>query len=165
MNNLKVLSILAITIICIASCKSNKALVQEEVTTATKEVREVKEEITTTEPLDFLNGLTKANQEDFHNTTMEHDGESIPVYLPDGKRVKGMELVEALTAVDFFPEIYVNKENEIAAYVVRKDIDEDVKVINTKGTMNSEKSREEGAMNDPLEILKKWQKQIRKIPK
>ena len=42
---------------------------------------------------DFLKGLTKANEDDMSDQQIMLDGESIPVYSAEGKRVRGMEMM------------------------------------------------------------------------
>lgn len=170
MNNLFVHTILAIFCIYLASCTSNKTIAQEKTTPVTMEVTEVKEEKSISDPLHFLKGLRKANIEDFRNTEWELDGESIPIYLPDGKRIKGNEMLEALISIEFSPEIYINEDDEVVAYVVRKHTEKDVKMANPLSTMDEELNRmaktdmplskasdiqEEGEMPNQLQMLKK----------
>ena len=83
----------------------------------------------TSENLSFLPGLVKANLSELKNVEMKLDGETIPIYFKDGKRVKGMEMMNALMSGAYSPEPYVNSENEIKAYLLRELSDKEMKSV------------------------------------
>lgn len=69
---------------------------------------------------DYLKGLTKAQEGDInHDEPIMFDGESIPVYTKEGKRVKGMDMMKMMMSGDFTPEPYINKEKEVKVFVLR----------------------------------------------
>lgn len=66
---------------------------------------------------EFLEGLTKMNDEETPQGKLSLDGESIPLYNTMGKRVRGMEMVQTLTSgVDL--EIYKDDAGEIKAIIL-----------------------------------------------
>ena len=86
-----------------------------------------KKQVFSADLLEKLEGLTKgfpaANQE------ITLDGERIPIYQLDGKRVKGMELMDLIMSGDYAPEFYMDDQNEIKICVL-------VKTANTKDKMH-----------------------------
>ena len=66
---------------------------------------------------DFLKGLTKANEDDMSDQQIMLDGESIPVYSADGKRVRGMEMMQLMTSSGISPDFYLYAEKEIRAII------------------------------------------------
>ncbi len=72
-----------------------------------------------------LKGLTKATSEDLSTQKIMLDGESIPIYTVEGKRVRGMEMVQLFTSGDYSPEFYVNKDREIKVAVLRPSTKEE----------------------------------------
>ena len=67
---------------------------------------------------DFLKGLTKANEDDMSDQQIMLDGESIPVYSADGKRVRGMEMMQLMTFSGISPDFYLDAEKEIRAIIL-----------------------------------------------
>ena len=75
---------------------------------------------------DHLNGLKKAGEDDIDpSQKIMFDGESIPVYTVEGKRIKGMEMMELMMSGDYIPEPYINENKEIKAFVLRPSTDEE----------------------------------------
>ena len=52
------------------------------------------------------------------------DGESIPVYLADGKRVRGMEMMQLMTSSGISPDFYLDAEKEIRAIILNVSEDD-----------------------------------------
>jgi len=73
---------------------------------------------TQTVQYDFLKGLTKANEDDMSDQQIMLDGESIPVYSADGKRVRGMEMMQLMTFSGISPDFYLDAEKEIRAIIL-----------------------------------------------
>ncbi|MDB9836330.1 TlpA family protein disulfide reductase [Flavobacteriaceae bacterium] len=60
---------------------------------------------------DFLKGLTKANEDDMSDQQIMLDGESIPVYSAEGKRVRGMEMMMLMTSSAISPDFSAKDMN------------------------------------------------------
>ena len=73
---------------------------------------------------DFLKGLTKANGNDMSDQQIMLDGEGIPVYSADGKRVRGMEMMQLMTSSGVSPDFYLDAENEIKAIILNVSEDD-----------------------------------------
>ena len=67
---------------------------------------------------DFLKGLTKASADDMSDQKIMLDGESIPVYSSEGKRVRGMEMMQLMTSSGISPDFYLDAEKEIKAVIL-----------------------------------------------
>ncbi len=67
---------------------------------------------------DFLKGLTKASAEDLSDQQITLDGESVPVYSAEGKRVRGMEMMQLMTSPGISPDFYLDAEKEIKAVIL-----------------------------------------------
>ena len=67
---------------------------------------------------EYLKGLTKASESDLSDQDIMLDGESIPVYNIDGKRIRGMEMMEAIMSGKYSQDYYVDKNKEIKAMVL-----------------------------------------------
>ncbi len=91
MNYLRMLVIIPVTLHCLGGCTSKRMVVK---TDATK-----------TETMDFLDGLTKANMEDLGDSETMIDGESIPLYLPNGERIRGKKMMDVLMSGEYDPEV------------------------------------------------------------
>lgn len=77
---------------------------------------------------EHLKGLTKAGPNDLDpSKPLKFDGESIPVYTEDGKKLRGMELMQAVMSGDFVPEPYIDERKEVKAIVLRKASEEEKK--------------------------------------
>jgi len=68
---------------------------------------------------EYLKGLTKAPQELLQTKQIALDGESIPIYSTNGKRIRGMEMMEAFTSGEYTPEFYMDAEETIKAVALR----------------------------------------------
>ncbi|KXH83634.1 TlpA family protein disulfide reductase [Chryseobacterium kwangjuense] len=64
---------------------------------------------------DVLKGLKKSEK-----PVRQFDGESIPIYLSGGKRVQGMEMMEAVQSGNYAPEQYEDENGNIKAILFRK---------------------------------------------
>ncbi|NIF07382.1 TlpA family protein disulfide reductase [Chryseobacterium sp. Tr-659] len=64
---------------------------------------------------DVLKGLKKSEK-----PLTSFNGESVPVYLPEGKRVKGMEMMEAVQSGNYDIEQYEDENGNIKAIMFRK---------------------------------------------
>ncbi|WP_223609192.1 TlpA disulfide reductase family protein [Chryseobacterium sp. OSA05B] len=71
---------------------------------------------------DVLKGLTKLDKNELklRSKELQFDGESIPVYLPEGTRVKGMEMMQAIQSDDYNVEFYKNTAGEIKAIYLKQ---------------------------------------------
>lgn len=78
------------------------------------------QETTKIENRDFLKGLTKANGSDLSKKEIKFDGESFPIYTAEGIRIKGIELSNAMNSGNYFPEFYLDRDNEIRAAILEK---------------------------------------------
>ncbi|MDA9262666.1 hypothetical protein N9P64_01015 [bacterium] len=67
---------------------------------------------------DFLKGLTKASAEDLSDQQITLDSESVPVYSAEGKRVRGMEMMQLMTSPGISPDFYLDAEKEIKAVIL-----------------------------------------------
>ncbi len=122
MRNYKLLLLTIVSLLIFEGCTNNKAA--------------------SSKRLSFLPGLTKANLDELKNTEMRLDGETVPIYHMDGKRVQGMEMMTALMSGAYSPDPYVDSENEIKAYVLRKLSDEEM-------TKNKDKIKK---LSEPKEL-------------
>ena len=73
---------------------------------------------------DFLKGLTKANGDDMSDQQIMLDGESILVYSADGKRVRGIEMMQLMTSSGVSPDFYLDAEKEIRAIILKVSEDD-----------------------------------------
>jgi hypothetical protein len=73
---------------------------------------------------DFLKGLIKVNEDDMSDQQIMMDGESIPVYSADGKRVWGMEMIQLMTSSGISPDFYLCVEKEIRAIILNVSEDD-----------------------------------------
>lgn len=79
---------------------------------------------TVTKDFSFLVGLTKATEEDLgEGTELTLDGETIPVYNVDGKRIREMELMEAFFSGEYSPEFYIDTNKDVKAICLRLTTD------------------------------------------
>ena len=67
---------------------------------------------------DFLKGLTKANENEMSDQQIMLDGESIPVYSAEGKRVRDMEMMQLMTSSGVSLDFYLDAEKEIRAIIL-----------------------------------------------
>lgn len=72
-----------------------------------------------------LKGLTKATSKELSTQKIMLDGESIAVYTVEGKRVRGMEMMQFFTSGEYSPEFYMNKNKEIKVAVLRPSTEEE----------------------------------------
>lgn len=68
---------------------------------------------------DYLKGLKKLTKKDSSSKGVQMDGESVPIYDNEGKRLQGEEIMKALISGSYVPEIYVDKNKEPKAIVFR----------------------------------------------
>ncbi len=71
-----------------------------------------------------LKGLTRVEMKDLKQQVML-DGESIPIYSKEGKRVKGMEMMQKISSGDFAMVPYVDKDENLKAIVLRPNTPEE----------------------------------------
>ena len=55
---------------------------------------------------EYLKGLSKATAKELKNQKIQLDGQSIPVYDFNGKRMKGNEIMAALMSGNYHPDFY-----------------------------------------------------------
>ncbi len=77
------------------------------------------------ESKEYLKGLKKASDKDLLDKEINFNGEDIPVYSVEGKRVRGNELMGLMMSNLYTPEFYIDKEKEIKATVLRLASDEE----------------------------------------
>ncbi len=68
---------------------------------------------------DYLKGLTKVPEAILQTKQIALDGESIAVYNVDGKRIRGIEMMEAFTSGEYTPEFYMDNNQTIKAVTLR----------------------------------------------
>lgn len=68
---------------------------------------------------EYLKGLTKASQSDLIGKDIKLDGESIPIYNIEGKRIKGEEIMETFMSGKYTPDFYMDEKKEIKVAVLR----------------------------------------------
>lgn len=79
---------------------------------------------------DFLKGLTKGSITDLQSAgSLMLDGETIAVYSPEGKRIKGMELITYFQGGEYTFDPYLDDKKEIKAIVLRKKTSSEEKMI------------------------------------
>lgn len=61
----------------------------------------------------YLKGLTKATEAELGTKEIMLDGESIPVYNVEGKRIRGQEMMLALSSGKYMPAFYLNDKKDI----------------------------------------------------
>lgn len=63
--------------------------------------------------------LHKAKEDEMQGQQIMLDGVSIPVYTMEGKKIEGMAIMEMMMKGEMMPDIYMNEEKEIKAFVMR----------------------------------------------
>ena len=86
-------------------------------------------ETTKTKIEEVLKGLTKASEEDLSDKQITLDGESIPVYDANGKRIKGEKFMEAMMSQKYTPDLYIDKNKDVKAVVLRIATKEELKIM------------------------------------
>lgn len=109
-------------------------------------------ESTVKENKDFLAGLTKADMRDLKESQLMIDGESIPVYMFDGSRLRGPELMEVFMSGDFTPEPYVDEQKELQAFVMREATPEEKEQMKRMQRMTQGKSEMVGQDAAPFSV-------------
>lgn len=90
--------------------------------------------------IEAFKGLKKAGSNDIDSKMQINlDGESIPVYNEEGKRIKGMEIMKILMSGDFKPDIYINETKEIKAVLMRKANENEKKQMQYMTTQSNTK--------------------------
>lgn len=74
---------------------------------------------------EYLKGLTKASSAEMAKKKITLDGETIPIYTVEGKRIRGQEMMTAMMSRKYSPDFYLNKDKEIKAIVLRVATSED----------------------------------------
>jgi hypothetical protein len=88
---------------------------------------------------EHLKGLTKASSAEIAKKQIMLDGETIPVYTIEGKRIRGQEMMTALMSGKYIPDFYVDKDKEIKAIAHRIATEEDKTLMkNAQGKMDEE---------------------------
>ncbi len=85
-------------------------------------------ETTNVEKKEHLKDLTKASEDDLSDKQIMLDGESIPVYNIKGKRIRGMEMMEAMMSGNYAPDFYMDKNKEIKVAVLRMITEDEKKM-------------------------------------
>lgn len=69
----------------------------------------------------YIDGLRKAEKGELDSSTkLMLDGESVPVYIIGGERVRGMELMTTMQSGNYKAEIFINDDKEIKAVVLEE---------------------------------------------
>lgn len=90
---------------------------------------------------EHLKGLTKATQEEISKKQIMLDGETIPVYNLDGKRIRGQEMMEAIMSGNYTPDFYLDDKKDIKVIALRlstKEEKEQMKMMQQKMAGKSE---------------------------
>ena len=87
------------------------------------------QELTDTSKKEYLNGLTKATESDMLNKQIMLDGESIPVYNIEGKRIRGQEMMNVFMSGNYKPDFYLDKNKEIKVIALRALSKEEKKIL------------------------------------
>ena len=87
------------------------------------------QEITNVEKKEYLKGLTKASEDYLSDKQIMFDGESIPIYNIKGKRIRGMEMMEAMMSGNYTPDFYMDKNKEIKVAVLRIATEDEKKMM------------------------------------
>lgn len=143
MNYLKALFILLVSCIIIQGCLSKKTKIDP----APIQVPEALTKVN-----DLLDGLTKADLAEIGNSKMVIDGETIPVYLPDGKRVRGMEMMNIFMKGEYVIEPYVNQEEEVKVILLREATEEEKKETESISTNMGKESDLVGKTATPFKV-------------
>ena len=77
----------------------------------------------------YLIGLTKATEKELANKQINFDGESMPVYNIEGKRIRGNEMMEAMMSGNYTPDFYMDKKKEIKVAVLKLSTEEEKKML------------------------------------
>ena len=88
------------------------------VTTTTTLINAQNQKAPQTVQYDFLKGLSKAYEDDMSDQQIMLDGESIPVCSANGKRVRGMEMMQLITSSDISPDFYLDAEKQIRTIIL-----------------------------------------------
>lgn len=78
---------------------------------------------------DHLKGLTKASKIELSKKKIAFDGETIPVYNLEGKRIRGQEMMQAMMSGKYIPEFYLDDKKEIKIISLRLATEEEQKHI------------------------------------
>jgi len=97
---------------------------------------------------DFLNGLTKASAEDLSDQQITLDGESVSVYSAEGKRVRGMEMMQLMTSTGISPDFYLDAEKEIKAVILNISED-DSEQSNQKNEQSTQQKKSQIGADAP----------------
>jgi thiol-disulfide isomerase/thioredoxin len=96
-------------------------------------------ENTNIEKKEYLKGLSIASEDELNGKQVSLDGETFPVYNEKGERIRGMEMMTALTSGNYFPDFYMDVNKEIKAVVLRAATeDEKKKITQTSSDINSQ---------------------------
>jgi len=68
---------------------------------------------------EYLKDLTKATEKEMETQQIMFDGETFPVYDNKGERIRGMKMMEAMMSGNYTPDLYMDKNKEIKAAVLR----------------------------------------------
>jgi len=68
---------------------------------------------------EHLKGLTKALPAELAKKKISFDGETIPVYDVDGKRIRGQEMMTAMMSGKYAPDFYLDTKKDIKAISLR----------------------------------------------
>lgn len=98
---------------------------------------------TNVEKKEYLKGLTKASEDDLFDKQIMFDGESIPVYNIKGKRIRGMEMMEAMMSGNYTPDFYMDKSKEIKVAVLRMATEDEKKMMKKMQAQMSGQSQSE----------------------
>lgn len=75
---------------------------------------------------EHLKGLTKASPVELAKKKIMLDGETIPVYNIEGKRIRGQEMMTVMMSGKYTPEFYLDKDKEIKAIVLRAATEDEI---------------------------------------
>lgn len=81
------------------------------------------------EQLSVLEGLTEMSKEDYNNSKLMLDGNTIKVYDEEGQQLKGMKLMNLMMSGEYIHKAYVDEHNEVKVVIMVKATEEEKKEI------------------------------------
>lgn len=86
-----------------------------------------------------LKTLTKVTENELMEQDIMIDGETIPVYNLEGKRIREMEIMNAMMSGDLIPDFYKDKNNKISVISLRKaSLEEKAMMMQMQAQMEGE---------------------------
>ena len=79
----------------------------------------------TSTDFEFLSGLTQATASDMETKEIKLDGESIPIYTIEGKRVRGHDLIKLMISGEYTFDFFVDENKDIKAVQLKLATEEE----------------------------------------